>query len=405
MPKTRGYQPSEQMNILFVCENYLPHYGGAEVVFKNLAERFVKNDHAVSLITHRLKGTDKKENINNVQVHRVPSLHSRYLFTFSSIPKAIKLAQHHDIIQTTTFNGAFPAWLAGKLTGKPVVLTIHEVWVGKWKTVTDFSWLKSFCHDILERAIYLLPFDHYICVSNATRHDLLQRNIPTEKITTIYNGFDLKEWKTSLPTQKDIAALRHTLELTSQFIYLAWGRPGPSKGFEYLIHAVPKIKETIPNATLLLLLGSIEKYSKKYHELQSLIKTLRLSEKDIKIIPSVPYSQLKTYLAAADCFVIPSLSEGFGYNVLEAAAMKKPIIASNVGSIPEVIQGTHVLIEPKNSAQLAEHIIAVAQKKPLPKSSAKHFSWESSIIEYEQVYQRLIRQGHQGATQNIITKK
>ncbi len=378
------------MKILFICENYLPHYGGAEVVFKNLAERFVKNGHSVSLVTHRMTGTAKNETINNVHVHRVPSLHSRYLFTFSSIPKAIKLAQHHDLIQTTTFNGAFPAWIAGKLTGKPVVLTVHEVWVGKWSYVTNFSWFKSIIHDVLERAIYLLPFDHYICVSHATKNNLLQRNIPPEKVTTIYNGFDITEWKTSLPAKKDITALRQTMGTTDKFLYLAWGRPGPSKGFEYLIHAVPKIKETIPHATLLLLLGSIEKYNKKYQELQSLIKTLQLSENDIKIVPSVPYSELKTYLAAADCIVIPSLSEGFGYNVLEAAALEKPIIASNVGSIPEVIHGQYVLVEPKNSTQLAEKIIAVAQHKPLSTTSAKHFFWENSITGYEQIYQRLI---------------
>ena len=56
------------MHILFVCENYLPHYGGAEVVFKNLAEGFVKKGHDVSLVTHQIKGTKKFEKINGVKV-------------------------------------------------------------------------------------------------------------------------------------------------------------------------------------------------------------------------------------------------------------------------------------------------------------------------------------------------
>ena len=117
------------MKILFICENYLPHYGGAEVVFKNLAERYQKRGHQSTILTHQLKNTKKTEIINNVQVHRIPSLFSRYIFSFTAIPKAIKLAQQHNIIQTTTFNGAFPAWIAGKLTRKPVVITIHEIWI------------------------------------------------------------------------------------------------------------------------------------------------------------------------------------------------------------------------------------------------------------------------------------
>ena len=45
------------MKILFVIENYLPHIGGAEIVFKTLAEGLVKKGHSVDLITHRLKNT------------------------------------------------------------------------------------------------------------------------------------------------------------------------------------------------------------------------------------------------------------------------------------------------------------------------------------------------------------
>src|SRR3989338_352399 len=100
------------MRLLFVCENYLPHYGGAEVVFKNLAEGFVKAGHTVDLVTHRMKGTAKFEVLNGVRVHRVWSANSRYLFSFTSILKVWSIARRADIIQTTTFNGAPPAWLA-----------------------------------------------------------------------------------------------------------------------------------------------------------------------------------------------------------------------------------------------------------------------------------------------------
>ncbi|MEK6905251.1 MAG: glycosyltransferase, partial [Nanoarchaeota archaeon] len=143
------------MKILFVCENYHPHYGGAEVLFKNLAEGLVKKGNSVAIITTKLPGTKSYEEINGVKVHRVNCFNNRYLFSFLSIPKVLKLAKKADIIQTTTFNGAPPAWLGAKLTHKPVILTVHEVWVGKWKEVTGFSEIRATLHDLLERALYL----------------------------------------------------------------------------------------------------------------------------------------------------------------------------------------------------------------------------------------------------------
>ena len=75
------------MNVLFVCENYAPHIGGAEIVFKTLAEELVKLGHNVDVVTHRIKRTKFFEDINGVKVYRVRSFDNRYVFTFSSLPK------------------------------------------------------------------------------------------------------------------------------------------------------------------------------------------------------------------------------------------------------------------------------------------------------------------------------
>ena len=186
------------MNILFVLENYLPHIGGVEIVFKNLAESLAKQGHEINLITHRLKNTPKFEIINGVKIHRINCLHSRYLFSFLSIPKILKLSKTADLIHTTTFNGAPPSWSVGKLTKKKVILTVHEVWVNKWKETTNLSKFSCFIHDLLEKAIYTLKYDYYICVSNATKKNLLKLNIPEEKVTTIYNGIDYEFWNPNI---------------------------------------------------------------------------------------------------------------------------------------------------------------------------------------------------------------
>src|SRR3989338_6361631 len=328
------------MKILFICENYYPHQGGAEVLFKNLAEGLVQAGDEVSVITHLLPNTPKHEIIDGVKVSRVFSFGSRYVFSFFSILRAIIASRRHDLIQTTTFNAAFPAWLAAKMTGKPAVLTVHEVWTGKWKEIAGFPRWQCWIHDFLERMIYRLPFDRYVCVSEATKRDLLKIGIPPEKATTIYNGFDYSFWDPAKFTEKDAHNFREQHNLRDKFVFFSWGRPGPSKGFEYAIKAMPAIIKEVPNALLLLMFGSVEKYTKKYAGLMSFIREINLPD-HIRIIPSLPHEQLGIALKAADAVIIPSVSEGFGYTTLEAVAMKKPVIISNAGSLPEVVSGEY----------------------------------------------------------------
>lgn len=368
------------MRILFVCENYLPHYGGAEVVFKNLAEGYVKKGHHVSLVTHRLKGTKKYELINGVKVYRINCFRNRYLFSFFSIPTVIKLAKKNQIIQTTSFNGAPPAWLAAKLTRKPVVITVHEVWVNKWHKVTDLTKLSCFIHNFLEKMIYLLNFNKYICVSNATRNDLLQLNINKKKATTIYNGLDYNFWN---PAKYDGKKIRKELELKEKFIYFSWGRPGSSKGFEYLIKAVPYIYKRIPNSTCLLMLGSAEKYPQKFKKIKTIAN--KVGEDKIKIISSVRNEELGDYIKAADCVVIPSIAEGFGYTAVEACAMDKPIIVTNAGSLPEVVSGKFVMVNPKSAREIAKGVEKMfkCEIKSMP---LKKFTWNEAIDSYLKIY-------------------
>lgn len=372
------------MRVLFICENYYPHYGGAEVLFKNLAERYVNKGHSVTVLTHRLKGTKKWETINGVEIQRVSSFFSRYIFTFFAVPKAIKLAKKHDIIQTTNFNGAPPAWLAAKLTQKPIVITVHEVWAGKWKEITGFSWWKSKFHEILERAIYCLPYDKYIGVSDATQKDLLKIGIQTEKVTRIYNGFDYQFWNPSNFNDKNVIKLREELGLNGKWVYFSWGRPGPSKGFECLIKAAPLIKKKIPHASFLLMLGSIDTYQKNYAKIVKLIASLRL-QNDIKIIPSVPYGELGYYIKAADCVLIPSISEGFGYTALEGIALGKPLVTSDAGALPEIISGKYQIFPSKNVPELAEKAIKAARKEYHHKKT-RRFEWEDCVNSYIDIY-------------------
>jgi len=374
------------MNILFVLENYLPHVGGVEIVFKNLSEGLAKLGHDVSIVTHRLKGTKKFEIMNRINIYRVNCLQSRYLFSFLSIPKVLRLARKADIIHTTTFNGAPPAWLASKLRKKPCVLTVHEAWVGKWNKLTEMNWFSAKMHSFLERMIYLLRFNRYVCVSHSTKKQLLDVGVKENKTDVVYNGVDYAHWD---PKKYNGERIRKKFGLENMFVYLFSGRPGISKGLEYLLKAVPLISDKIANAKLFAIVSKDKAYSKRYRYILKLIKRLGIEDKVIVHEP-VNYKELPNFIKMADCIVVPSLSEGFGFAAAEACAMGKPVVASNTTSLPEVVSGKYVLVKPKSSEGIADGVEMVYKGK-FTKSKLKRFELKKNIENYLRIYKKLIK--------------
>ncbi len=374
------------MNLLFVLENYLPHVGGVETVFRNIAEGLVKHGHSVEIVTHKLKGTLAYEVINGVNIHRISCFGSRYLFTFLSIPKVLSFAKNCDIIHTTTFNGAPPAWLASKLRKKPLVITVHEVWINLWNQLADMKKLGRLAHNLLEKAIYTLKYNKYVCVSNATKKQILKLGIPEAKVEVIHNGMDYEHFN---PERHDSSEIREKYCLQNDFVYLAYGRPGISKGYEYLLKAVPLISNKIFNAKLVLILSREKQYKKRYQKLINLMEELKIQDK-VLLLPPQSWDKIPAFIKASDCVVVPSLSEGFGYNVVEANAMNIPVVASNVASIPEVISGSHILVEPKNPVAIAEAVINVS-KGNIQFSEKKIFDWKTNLNNYLKVYEDLLK--------------
>jgi D-inositol-3-phosphate glycosyltransferase len=371
------------MNVLFVIENYLPHIGGVEVVFRNLAEGLVKKGHKATIITHRLLHAKMNETINGVQVKRVRSLHSRYIFSFAAIPFAIKEALKADIIHTTTFNGALPAWIAAKLTRKKCIITVHEVWIGKWREYTTMKPLQAALHNLLEKIIYMLPFDRYIAVSNSTKKQLIGIGKDPSKVTTIHNAVDYRHFD---PKRHSRKAMREELDVEDNFVVLTYGRPGPSKGIEYAIKAVPLIN--VPKLKYVFILSQDNQYLLRLRTMRGLISRLGIEHKIILLDP-VTHKLLPKYIRAADCVVVPSLSEGFGYTAAEACALGVPVVATNTTSLPEVVSGKYLLVEPKSPEEIATAVERVHNKK-YNKSPLKKFLLETNIGNYLKAYREVM---------------
>lgn len=375
--------------ILFVIDNYFPKIGGDAIVFSNLAEGLVRLGHDVMIVTHRLKGTKKFEMINGVKIHRVNCFHSRYWFTFISILKVLTLSKKTDIIHTTTYHGAFPARVGAIFNRKPCVITVHEL-VGKdWKNL-KMCWLSAKLHRFLEKLIMKLRFDKFICVSKSTQIQTIQAGVAKDTTIVIYNGIDYDFFN---PKKYEGDKIRKRFGLEKSFVCLFYGRPGITKGLEYLIKAVPLIIEKIPNSKLLAIVSRDKAYEKKYKYILRLIDKLGVKDK-IVILDPVSRRELPNYIKAADCIVVPSLTEGFGFTAAESCAMEKPVVASNTTSLPEVVSGRYILVEPGNAKAIAEGVEKVYRGK-VEEKDKKIFSWDKCVDEYLEVYQEAMY-GKQG---------
>jgi len=370
------------MRILFVLENYIPHIGGVETVFKNLTEGLVRKSHNISIVTHRLKGTKKFEIINGVKVYRVSCFYSRYWFSFLAIIKTLMLAKNSDIIHTTTYNGALPAMIAAKLLRKPSLITVHEILGSEWKKFTGMSLFSAKLHQFLEKLITLLGFDYFIAVSKSTKKSLIKAGVKEKRIKVVYNGIDYAFFN---PNKYNGKKIRKKLKTEKNFIYMSYGRPGITKGIEYLIQAVPIISKKIPNSKLLLILSESPK--NRYDFILSLINKLNIKDKIILLKP-VDRNNLPAYIKSANCVVVPSLTEGFGFTAAEATALDVPVIATNTTSLPEVVSGRYVLVKPRNPKEIAKGVELIYKRKVKFKRK-KRFTIEENIKNYLKIYKEI----------------
>ncbi|MBI4708806.1 MAG: glycosyltransferase family 4 protein [Candidatus Portnoybacteria bacterium] len=126
-----------------------------------------------------------------------------------------------------------------------------------------------------------------------------------------------------------------------------------------------------------------------YESLELKVETLRLRSGYNILEPGyISDTDKWELLAGADVFLFPSFYEGFGIPVLEAQSMGVPVVSSNISSIPEITEDSALLINPKNSEEIAEAVYKIIDDKNLHDrlielgyKNVKRFSWEKCARE------------------------
>jgi glycosyltransferase involved in cell wall biosynthesis len=266
------------------------------------------------------------------------------------------------------------------LSRKRKVLLVHEVYGSRWFQF-EHNPIRALFYFLTERIIVRVPFDHYIAPSKYTKDSLCSVGVTEGKITVIHHG-DSKLENPGLTNEQ----VRSQLGFEEHdFIFLSFGRAGVTKGFEYFADAMPEVSKEIPRARFVLILSGYDR--RIWSRLEKMISTLPAHV--CKLVPPLSREMLASYVSAADCIVIPSLSEGFGFSALEACNANKVVVATDAGSLPEIVFGKHVFVESGSAQALAKGCVR-AYGGEVSSRPTKMFRWEQAVEEYVQVYERLI---------------
>lgn len=209
--------------------------------------------------------------------------------------------------------------------------------------------------------------------------------IPIDKITTIPSA--VNRFLNDIP-------LKEAESRPSHPVILYVGRLAPRKGIYYLLQAMPRIIENFPKARLFVVgSGPLE------HSLKNLSRRLDLQSSSVMFLGYVSDERIRKLFAFADVVVVPSIFEGCPLVLLEAMAAGKPVVASAVQGIPEVVKPdfSGLLVRPGNAYNIEQAIIRLLKDKEFAnylgenarQAIIENYNWEKIARRTLEVYEKL----------------
>lgn len=380
------------MKILFITSLLGKQYGGAEVSTHLLFKKLFDCGFEIKALTTR----KVKENNNLLSISFPIEIPKKLLtigntcvdyFLERKIKKILERLQPDVIHIQDTY--ILPAAVAANNSLKiPIVATIRN-------SVLDETWELMFPKPIstllkrrnkkIIKALHKI--DIIISVSDYIKNELTKRGLDNERIITIYN----------LPPKfKDDIKIP---QKTSTVNLFALGFLAKFKGFSVLVKSIELVVKNDLNVHLKIAGEGPEKKG-----LKKMVRNFGL-ESHIEFIGKIPFDGLSQQYSECDIVIFPSIyAEPFGRVALEAMYHGKPVIASKVGGIPEIVENseTGILVKPDDVYELAQAIINLVINPSLRKKMGKKgriaienlFNEENIVNQTLAVYETVIKNHH-----------
>lgn len=371
------------MNIGIVC---YPTFGGSGVLATELGMALADKDHNVHFITYRqpvrLTGFRANMFYHEVRVPTYPLFdyppyESALASTLVDVVKNNKIDLLHVHYAIPHASSAFMAKQILQQENKyvPVITTLHGTditLVGRDKTyapVVAFSINQS---------------DAITAVSENLKEETYRTFRIEKDIEVIYNFVDVRRF-----SKKPIDAFRKVIAPNNERIILHASNFRKIKRIGDVIHIFKKLNDVIPSRLLLVGDGPERPVA------ESLCRDLNLCD-DIRFVGK--QQDMEEIFAIADLFLLPSEYESFGLSALEAMAGGAPVVATNVGGLPEIItQGVNGFMgNIGDTDQMARYAIDILKDESTfnrfrtnAKKQAENFDITRIVPQYEHLYERL----------------
>jgi glycosyltransferase involved in cell wall biosynthesis len=266
-------------------------------------------------------------------------------FDFSLIREAVKLAKFNEIkiLQTHGYKPSIIGCIIKYYLGLPWVPFLHG------DTSEDF---KVRCYFQLEK-FFVRRADAIITVSEAQRQEMLCRGFSSHKVHAVRNAIDPSLFDEVSAEYASRDFLRpHGLNGDGPLIGII-GRMSPEKGHSVFLEAFPRVLTKVPNAKAVFL-GTGQEEGR----LRSICAEKGLQNH----VHFIGFREnIATWYPVFDLVVLPSLSEGLPNVAMEAMLFSKPIVATAVGGVPEVVEDavTGRLVPARKATELADAIVDV----------------------------------------------
>jgi glycosyltransferase involved in cell wall biosynthesis len=347
--------------------------GGAERVVLVLADRMVRRGHTVALLVLRPRVEEEWPTalpVVHLEMRRSP------LSVLMGLVRGRRFLREFrpDLLHSHSFHANLVTRLLKGQAPRLVVSTVHNVYEGGW----------------LRMLAYRLT-DDLACrtaiVSQAAADRFVRlKAVPLEKCVVLTNGIDIAEFA---PDAERRVRTREEMGAGEEFFWLTAGRIAPAKDYPNLLRAFGRVRASRADARLWI---AGEASGREFSKVRGMAAELGLDD-------SVRWLGLRrdlpALLDAADGFVLASAWEGMPLALGEAMAMEKPVVATDVGGVRELVGDAGAIIPRKDPEALARAMLERMQSTPEDRRALGraarvriqgNFSMDAKADEWEALY-------------------
>ncbi len=391
------------MRVALVSDWYYPVIGGVASHMHSLALKLRDKGHDVAIVTNNWEtGKEVELEEKGVELIKVegkisPVVRVNLSVMMGSIHTLTETISDFDVVHAhhAFVPLSFRALSAAEELGIPSVLTTHTI-----SFMHEFKLWKVVGKQLSLVGAGIGDARKIIAVSNAAAKFIEHFLKPEEreKVCVVPNGVDINRFVSPKPEEKE--RIKEELGINAECVVLYLSRMSLRKGPNILLKAFGNLlkeldEERRKNVKLIMagggeMLPALKAQAKILGIGESVVFTGRV---DDDIVPKL--------FRIADVFVLPSITaEAFGMVILEAMASGIPVVATEVGGIPEIVKKSKcgILVEPLNDAELSKAVLKLLEDEELRRkmgrkgryAAEKHYSWDVVTENVLKIYREVM---------------